>query len=415
MGGRADSFKEKVGIANNNAPLHALMLALGIPLPDASPDHQQQSMLDLQTVGLVEDHTIERLFRTRGIRLDRPQDLLYVGRIFREAVEFYDAEIADNEDLGLVHIVQPLRNGLGSDGRSDVPERPPTKEAIFTIFKTAAGQNHKMHIPQACALLRIAYAIDFMERDPTLILLPDVARTLQEIFKDHIIPASTATSFPKYKTGLTGDLPVTLVNFEVRTKTRTRILAKLLQKPANRTIDVLDHIGFRITTHSPLQTLQMIYSLFFDPLKSIFPGTNIRLADTKNLTFDPDALAEVFNDPERATTFVALLSRPVPAEYEDLTIVQTGRGRVANDNPHSGEKYSAIQIVFDLPITTQSGERRFFPVELQILHQDAAITNEMEAPHDGYVAAQMKTVRNRVGGAHSNLLGLDGRSRKRKE
>lgn len=387
MTSRADRFRESIGAVNEGASFLAFAQSLN---PKVGT-----SMLDVPTMGLTEPSLIDRELRTKGVDLDVPGDFEYISRIFLEAVSYYNRVIAADPALRL-HPISP-ELGLSFE----------TPEEVYTIFKIASGQvagrrNHKSQIMQACALLRIAYVIDFIERDPRLSLLPQVTKELQRILDRHITPPKNSGAYAYYHSRVPGDIPLPLVKFEIRLKDRDRIITKLLQKSENRTARVLDNIGFRITTDTELDTLRLMYAIFFDPVKKILPGMNIRPAESKMLLFGQDQLQALLTDAVAARRMVAQLSRET-IDHVDLTSITVG----ANDNPHSSEKYRAIHAVFDLPLRTPLGQRTSFPVEGQFLDRTSAYKNDEAAPHDDYVTRQMTTVRSRLVGSDGNLLKYD--------
>lgn len=335
-----------------------------------------KSMLDVITLGLTDDASIKVFLKRQGVDLDQPEDLEYANRVLKEAILCYE------EEIGRIKMNTELK-------------KTNTPQGIYRIFKIAAGQERQVIIPQACALLRIAAVINYMERDPRIALLQDAEKALEDIVRRHIKREERKFRFV---TGVPGDLPMHLANFELRTKHRRRIILKLLHKPSNKADEVLDHIGFRITTHNPLDTLRLIYQMFFHPHRPIFPSTYIEPDKSKNLLLDPLKILDVIGDPDRARELVESLSE-VTINHAELTSSFDAQG---NDNPHSSGRYRAIHIVFELPIVTARGERRLFPIEIQILDRQTSLENLAVAPHEDYVARQMRMVRERV--LNHNLL-----------
>lgn len=334
-----------------------------------------QSMLDIVTLGLTDDIGIKNFIRRHGVDLDEPKDLVYMHRVFDEATDFLDEDI--------FHGKQKVNPEL---------RKTKTAQGIYAIFKTAAGQGRRVLIPQACGLLRIAAVINYIERDPVLSLLPDAEAALKDLVKKYIQKNATTRQY-FFVTGIPGDFPVALANFELRLKTRKRIIAKLLHKPSNRSEEVLDHIGFRITTHNPVDTLRLIHQMFFHPDHPVFPSAYIMIGQSKNLLFDARKMLEVLGDPAKSQDFVKSLSEPT-LDHAELTTV--GNLGASGDNPHSAGTYHAIHIVFEIPITTRQGERRLFPIEIQILDSKTSRANEATAPHSDYVRRQMEAVSRRV-------------------
>lgn len=366
-----------VGDEERRTTFRDLLLAKIAPLLRDTNGAPNQSMLDITTLGLTDDHGIKNFIRRHGVDLDQPEDLAYIHKVFEEATEFLDADI--------FHEKQKVNPEL---------RKTKTAKGIYAIFKTAAGDGRRILIPQACALLRIAAVINYIERDPVLSLLPDAEAALKDLVRKYIQKdAARRQNF--FVTGIPGDFPIALANFELRLKTRNRIIAKLLHKPSNRADEVLDHIGFRITTHNPVDTLRLIYQMFFHPDHPVFPSTYIMIGQSKNLLFDARKMLEVLGDPAKSQDFVMSLTE---ATLDHAELITVGSVAVSGDNPHSAGTYHAIHIVFEIPITTRHGERRLFPIEIQILDSKTSRANEETAPHGDYVRRQMEAVFRRVTG-----------------
>lgn len=334
------------------------------------------SMLDVVTLGLTEDASIKKFLAKQGVDIDQTEDLIYALKIFREAVEFFEEEIG----RGKTKVNPELRSFRKADD-------------IYELFKTAAGCGRRVLIPQACGILRIAAVIDFMERDLLISALPEAEARLQDIMRKHI-RKNEARSF-MFDSRVPGEEMLPLVNFELRLKIRRRIIAKLLHKPSNRTEEVLDHIGFRVTTYTPLDTLRLIYQLFFHPQRSILPPVNIFIDKSKNLLLDPRKILDIMGNPASANELVQSLSLPT-IDHEELASTHGTEG----DNLHSSKAYRAVHIVFNLPLITKEGRRIAFPIEIQILDRQTNERNLRDAPHEGYVERQMEAVRERVLGTN---------------
>jgi uncharacterized protein (TIGR04552 family) len=272
--------------------LRNLLLARMAPFLRDTNGSPHQSMLDITTLGLTDDSSIKNFLRRHGVNLDEPEDLAYIHRIFEEAINFLDQDI--------FHERQKVNPEL---------RKMKTAKGIHAIFKTAAGEGRRVLIPQACGLLRISAVINYIERDPVLSLLPDAEIALKNLVKKYI-QKDAVTRGHFFVTGIPGEFPVSLANFELRLKTRKRIIAKLLHKPSNRAEEVLDHIGFRITTHNSVDTLRLIYQMFFHPDHPVFPSTYIMIGQSKNLLFDANKILEVLGDPVRSQDFFKSLSEP---------------------------------------------------------------------------------------------------------
>lgn len=337
------------------------------------------SMLDVVTLGLTETPEVKKFLKRHGSDLDNPRDLKYVDEVLKEAIMFFDEVIARTPQE---KINPTLRNTGSIDG-------------ITHIFKTAAGKNQKHLVPQACGLLRITAAIDFLNRDPLLAVLPEAQEELKKIC-DKYFPNQKGKTY--FRSGNPGEIPMEIIKAEQRVKNRTRMIAKLLHKPQNSTQEVVDHVGMRVTTKSASDALRFLYYAFFKQDTAMFPGMTFRIKEGKQLIFDEDKLMEALRNPRKAASLVKELSAPT-SDHSDLTTVGDESDGA---NKFSSKKYRAIQLTFDLPITTKEGKKAHFPVEIQIVDQASREVNEQEAPHDDYMKRQTAAVRERLGS--NNLL-----------
>ncbi len=339
------------------------------------------SMLDIVTLGLTEPEQIKRYLRNYGVDLDKSDDLAYATEVMAEAIEYFNKHIKENETNELSTL---------------------TQAGIYHLFQTAAGKGKRMMTPYACALLRIMAIIDFINKNPLLSILPR-EKEPGTPNKGHVLEALRAKLSSRIKRegkknifystgGEAGDTGIELVRVELRIKERDRVITKLLHKPGNREEAVLDHIGARITTRTSQEAIRIIHEMFFHPRNAIFPDTNIRVGKSKNKVINLDVLRSATQgDPEAIENFMTAIAEET-IDHEELTTIED----VPNQhNTHSSRKYRAIHITVDIPIKIDHGTI-LFPIELQFLDIKSRITNEQEAPHEGYVERQMKSVRERL-------------------
>ncbi len=339
------------------------------------------SMLDVVTLGLTDTPDIKRFLKRHGSDLEEPKDLKYVHTVLQEAIAFFD-EIIAAKPQDKIHPSLKITKNI---------------DGIAKIFQTAAGKHQRQLVPQACGLLRVAAAIDFLNRDPLLSVLPDAEEALQELHDKHFSTPSKGKTF--FKTGTPGEVPMEIVRCELRTKERKRMIAKLLHKPQNNTKEVVDHIGMRITTKSAFEALQFLYLAFFKPGTAIFPSMTIRIGETKQLLFNEAKLIEALRNQRKARDLVNELATQTNDQSELTTV---GEDTALEVNKHSSRKYRAIQVTFDWPLDAKNGQRVHFPVEIQIVDQASRAVNENAASHVDYVQRQTQSVRNRLMG--NNLL-----------
>jgi len=332
------------------------------------------SMLDVITLGLTDYADIKKFLKRHGSDLDNPRDLQYVSEVLREAIAFFDQVIADEPK----HKINPTLKNIGNT------------HGISHVFQTAAGKHDRKLIPQACGLLRVAAAIDFLNRDPLLSLLPQAEAAIKEIHRKYFTSAKGKPRFDSHKPG---EIPIELVRCQLRSKERNRMIAKLLHKPQNNTKEVVDHVGMRVITKSAFDALRFLYYAFFKPDTAIFPGMTIRTDETKQLLFSESKLMEALQNSRKARKLVKELATPTD-DNDDL--IHDEDEKLEGANRFSAKQYKALQITFDLPLTDEHGNRRSFPIEVQIVDQASNDTNETAAPHYEYKERQTKAVKGRL-------------------
>lgn len=380
---------------------------------------KQTSMLDEPTLGLTADTEITNFLDTLGIDLDNPEDFKHAQDVFAESLMFLHVFFANNTEHGLSgNLHKGISNLLKSKKNEDLVrsymlvsdqhkiEHPKsfqpnilekekklleavkskiTKEDILKFFKCSAGdcENYTDLISHACALLRSAYVINYAKTDPLISALPHALAEIACRKRKHF---TSDRGKQMYKT-----MPgvIELVSVEDRTKTRYRIYSKLLHKPGNSSEKVLDHIGLKITTRKPLDTLNLIFRMFIDPKTAMFPGVSVRSDETTNLIIDE----ELLSDPVKAREFVEKASK-VTINHEEITDI-TAEG-LSTSNKHSSRFYKSIHLIVDLPVKLPDGRRINFPIEIQILDIESSIMNEKKANHGEYVEKQDKAVLGRL-------------------
>ncbi|MBD3360318.1 TIGR04552 family protein [Candidatus Peregrinibacteria bacterium] len=349
----------------------------------------QISMLDAKTLGLTEVSEVKKFLYTHNIDMDNRHHLKYLEKIFTEAVEFYDKYIRNPKQRKIPDELKDFS----------------TTEGIITVFKTASGEGNRHHISKACALLRIAAVIDYIESDPFLSLIDEAFSELDKILKrnfkkstemeinhDHGNGNKRGNKDWYYVPTRSTMVPMRLMGYELRKKSREQIIAKLFHKPENRTDNVLDRTGSRIYTYNAAEAMKLFYHLFFNPDTAIFPGFNIRVSQTKNLGINQEFLRMALADPREAENLFSDLS----VKVDDRELLED---RGSNyENKFSSPSYRALHVIFDFPFWTKDRRRVSFPVELQIVDLQAKVTNERRASHTEYKNRQRKEVRTRVTG-----------------
>lgn len=380
-----DQSLEVAGLKEPNPTLKLRELLLKDLAPFLKRDKSEISMMDLSTLGLTDESKIRRFLHRHGIDLDSPVVLPRTLKTLEEAVDFYDEEIAC------------VRNVHGT--KSPPVHRQLRKFSsaadIYNLFRVSAGHGIRHLTPQACALLRIAMVIDFMEKDPHISAIEQVKDKLKTGLLQHVRKVGNTSI---YHSGNPQEKAIPLISDVVRFKERNRIILKLLHKPSNSTSEVLDHIGARFITESASDTLRLIYQMFFDNNSAVLPSMNIRIGKTKQSLVDPNFLMAALKDAKKADRLFAELSE-VTINHQD---VQT-ESLTGTDNAFSSQKYRAIHITFDFPMDV-NGNPQFIPVEIQFVDKTAQRENDAAAPHTDYVDKQRKAATERILGnnLHTN-------------
>lgn len=353
--------------------------------PYLRKDKAENSMMDLSTLGLTDESKIRGFLHRHGINLDKPVELEYALRVFREAVNFYDTEIA-------------------SPDQGNAPKRPVINHKlrkfndasdIYSLFKTSAGHGIRHLTPQACALLRIALVIDYMEKDPHISSLDKVQDEVKSVLFRHVRKVGNSLL---YHSGSQNEKPIPLILAVARKKERIRVIMKLLHKPSNSTSEVLDHIGARFETESASDALRLIYQMFFDNSSAVLPSMYIRFGKTKQSLIDSHVLMDALKDSKRAEQLFAELSE-ITRNHQDVQ----SESLTGTENGHSSSMYRAIHITVDFPVMV-NGNLMFFPIEIQYVDKNAHNVNNAMASHESYVDGQRKTATARIldNNLHSN-------------
>ena len=309
------------------ATIIAAKIVAILPTMKVAGNPKISSMLDTVTTGLTEPHQVKRFLRIHGINIDVPNDIAYLEKVFKEAVNYFNAVVAKRSSE---HLPQKISNAKKI-------------EDILAVFRYASGNLtgttlNKTAVRQSCALLRIMGVIDYIERDPGLSLIGPAQKRLHEIkdshFKRHRDESGNSTT--EFVSERLGGIPFQLVDVLIREKERERIIGKLLRKPETRAADVMDKVGMMILTSSRQDTLKLIYYLFFDPSTAIFPAMTIRVGETKNLLIDANTIINALAKPEDADRLIHQLKTGQASSL----LVENQNGGPTENNPASASAYT---------------------------------------------------------------------------
>jgi uncharacterized protein (TIGR04562 family) len=359
-----------------------------------SDSQDDLSMMDLPNLGLTEDSHIRARLKSHGIDLATKEGLAEALKVFEEAVEFFD------------HNIGTPRTRINERYRT-----LKTEEDIYRIFKVAAGSvpgiPRSYHIPQCCALLRIALGINHLNNDTLLPLIPVVAPQLREMITSHLKKEPGGRDYYLDFPGQ-GQVGIPVSRVVMGTKKRDRILMKLLQKPSNRLEEVKDLLRLRIVTKEPEDVLKLIYKMFFMNGSQFMPSMYIRIDESTQKLLKPDVLSAALRNADQAATLFDELATEVKDDGDEDTTVLVG------DNQHSSIKYSAIHLTVDVVFEVE-GQKVQISVELQVVDVRRKDMNERVAPHHEYAERQRKAVTDRVHGNNLSTLFAAEKARPRRE
>ena len=341
------------------------------------------SLIDLITTGLTSEEEVLRYLKQKQL-IDLSDDkveerttrgLKYARSVFQKAGNFFKKRITSRSKN---------INSLESEF-----ENPYTSEDIVNIFLTAAGVQQgvnkipKRKVIQACALLRTALVINYIERDPTAsaraTALDQLKKLLFKYFTMHRNGSRGEWTFSKKGSKEANDY-IKIVDLQIHEKELMEIVAKMLHKKEARPSDIKDMVRFRVLTGNAQDAFKLLNSLGLDK-EPIFDRMQIRVADSEPKGMDPHALTrEAIENPERAEDI-----------FHKLADEKTN-----NDNGHSSSKYRGIHVVIDFPILLEDETVINFPIELQIMTQAAMTTNKRLAPHEEYKDSQANAITRRL-------------------
>ncbi len=160
-----------------------------------------------------------------------------------------------------------------------------------------------------------------------------------------------------------------------------RIATKLLHKPGNLSINILDHLGLRFVVEDVFSSILLVKFL---RSRSLFMYANNIPEATKNSLAEIDSIIEMFKQFN-------------PPPYIKTSKSESALVSVGEENPFSSQEFKMIKLVERILVKTPEGERKFFPCEIQI-YTRTQLENLTQgtANHDAYEQRQIKAVRDRL-------------------
>jgi uncharacterized protein (TIGR04562 family) len=377
------------------------------------PKPSPQSMLDLKTLGLIDNESINNFLATQEIHLDNPADVIYILEMIIEAIEYLRDKILIEEDLHelledllknckktldifKMHIRELEAKGISEDSIFQheriiqVIKKTYSDPLIYQIFKWAGGsiiEKDKKIIQQSCGVLRIMAAINFIERHSLKPLMLKAHNSLKEKIYSKIKDYD-----PQGRTK--GDLlGIQLREIGDRIKGRDRTIGKLLRSVKYGINIPADLCGIHFITETPQELLRLIYRLFFDPKMALFDGTSIRIDETKNLMFNPQALRALLEDYETAYKF--FVKGENIENFEDILDNNHSPNNGDSGSPYSSKSYRAVHIISEVAVPGNGGIRKYeFPWEAQFMDKRSYQINE--GTHEKYAERQKIAEQKRV-------------------
>lgn len=360
--------------------LDALMKANLQHIMPTNGGKKSLSPIDLITHDLTTEPAIDRYLENMGVVLGTPGGMKYAKRVFDEAVTYFNTDIAGGKGKDRIPTISNILGKI---------KKP---EDIYRIFKTAAGTDESAKQPssirQACALLRIAIVIDYINRDPQFKSMKSCEEYLNQVvdcrFKN--IPGSSKTLYP---IGPNQHVPLTS-RPGIRAKERVSMIRKLILKPEATSYDIGDKVGVRFVTQTRAQAFQLLFNVFFNKDTAMAPFHSIRVKESKTLMPGLDKFILALSQDEQAAKEL----------FEQIAYRVSAKDIGENDNPNSDSSYQALHIVADLPFMNDNGEPDQCSVEFQFVFAEANSINN--GTHQPYKTIQTKQVQERVFG--NNLV-----------
>ena len=325
-----------------------------------------RSAIDLDAIPLEDRDQIRAFMRQNGYDLDDPHKRQEANAVHREAVEFSARNFPDFK------LHKNIKN----------PDK------IEKIFEIAVGQTNYPQIkPHACYTLRVMQAINYAKRDPLISALPNASEYLTDFVKTNFPRENGGSNIYLAQPGNSKRIPI--VHVEARTKTFDRVIMKLLQKPEN--IHALDHIGIRIITREPLDSIRIIHYLVKN---NMIPWNQLIYEESMNRLLNPSIIEKICKDPDLADAILDPYKTDM-IDHEELTRIDEAG---TTDNPFTAKSYRAIHFLVWIPLPNAAGQIINFPLEFQIVNLASHQHNvsDPETSHPGYVNRQRKAVWERL-------------------
>jgi uncharacterized protein (TIGR04562 family) len=348
------------------------------------------SMIERKTLGLNETWKVKKFLKRNGINLDSPEDLKYITEIFDDAIRIFERYLIDKKG-------QPLKLNL-------LLKNIKTKEDIYSIFMIASGivKNDNIDlVPQACALLRLAYVIDYIKRSIDEELYKEAYNKLHHLVTSQIVLTSPQNILDTKKASkenkkyiqLGGGVRIPIIEFKIRLKSLDSLVRKLLKNPEAE-INFKDLLAASGEFESPEIAFLFWYHAIYTE-DGLFPDANISPKDNRNTLINIEQITQALTNPKVAKKLFNVLASENITDDTFIDENLTNGTKRDTSNPFSHPTYKAIHVIFDLPITFK-GRKTKVKCEFKIIDRKSKKAIEESSPDEIYSADTWLVVQKRI-------------------
>jgi uncharacterized protein (TIGR04562 family) len=336
------------------------------------------SIIDIPRLEVASEAEAHQFLASYGYDLFEPTHREQIWKFHEEACLFLEGTLG-------VKIPSSIRN------RNEIGDF----RNLLVAASTVSGLPQSKDQRHACALLRVMHVLSHIKNDLRLKYIAKVRKQTIGRFDAHV-QVKNENGEEKFYLGFdTGKIP--LVRFEKKEgKNRSRVLMKLLQKPASVAQEVYDHLGVRFVTRTRGEAILVIKYLLDHHLISV---ANVIGARCRNTLF---SLADFQDHLKKTKSMGEDFFEKLEAKLDFPTTP------FGVDNPFSSPDYHALQFtcrpLIRIPVVKKGGVRAevsfFFPLEIQILDEVSYAKSQTgDAMHSAYKEKQLEAVKGRIFGA----------------
>lgn len=378
-----------------------------------------QSAIDVPRLYLNTLEEAEAFLASYGYRWRVPDEREEALEIRDEALRFLDEQLLFDEP------------NLQMD--AEVREQKDVRRLLLW----ASGEPHGERQRWACILLRLMHTFVHCGSYFQQMFSEQIQEQILDRFEPHVYRG------PNGMTLGTGSGAIPLVEFQFRrTKSRTSLAMKLLQKAENVGADIFDWVGLRFVTHERFDALLVVRYL---RAHNLVPFAHVKPGRSRNTLIDVDRVrgdmrrvderirAGRLAEHERLQTLREIVAAyPYPGQAERSynpfsassyhSIQFTCSQQVRVPNPYLGKVTRMLGAIDQRAPAVAGGLTRglhrvgvgndvhfFFPYEIQVLdHQSFLASRSGRASHEVYKEKQRYAVKKRLFGTE-DILSRTGR------